>query len=161
MSLPISAALSQKIAQLGQHLNLAPEEVLDVALERLTEQYIQPQAAPSRPIQQGDLYWVQVTDIAGERIPHPHVILQDDVFNRSRLPTVIVCGLTSNLKRAALPGNLILQAGEGKLERASVVEVSKVSSLPKTHLGAYIGSLSQARVDQIMQGMRFLQRSMR
>ena len=93
-------------------------------------------------------------------IPHPYVVVQDDVFNHSRIHTVVVCALTSNLRRASeTPGNLLLEPGEGNLPRQSVVEVSKVSSVEKVQLGEYIGALSQARVEQILSGMRFLQAS--
>jgi len=90
-------------------------------------------------------------------VPHPHVVVQDDVFNRSRLTTVIVCALTSNRRRATEPGNILLEPGEGGLERQSVVVVSQGSSVEKARLGAYIGTLSPARVAQILDGMRFQQ----
>jgi mRNA interferase MazF len=108
-------------------------------------------------INQGDVYWLENADEPG--IPHPHVVVQDDLFNHSRIHTVVVCALTSNLKRAALPGNVLLEAGEANLPRPSVVEVSKVSSVDKVHLGEYIGSLGEQRVNQILAGMRFLQAS--
>jgi mRNA interferase MazF len=90
---------------------------------------------------------------------HPHVVVQDDVFNRSRIPTVVVCGLTSNLRRAGEPGNVVLEAGEGGLERRSVVLVSQIDTAPKQALGARIGQLSSRRVDQILAGLRFQQAS--
>jgi len=85
--------------------------------------------------------------------------VQDDVFNRSRVSTVIVCALTSNLNRATEPGNVLLAPGEGNLEKQSVVVVSQVSSVYKTRLGEQIGTLSGERVQQILAGMRFLQAS--
>lgn len=86
---------------------------------------------------------------------HPHVVVQDDVFNHSRVDTVIVCALTSNLHRASEPGNVLLEPGEGNLPRRSVVVVSRVSSVEKARLGARIG----ARVEQILAGLRFQQAS--
>jgi mRNA interferase MazF len=87
------------------------------------------------------------------------VVVQDDVFNHSRIDTVVVCALTSNLKRANEPGNVLLDVGEGNLPRQSVVVVSQVSSVEKARLGERIGSLSDARVEQILAGMRFQQLS--
>jgi mRNA interferase MazF len=84
-------------------------------------------------------------------------VVQADTLNHSRLTTVVVCALTSNLKRVGLPGNILLEAGEANLPKASVVEVAKVSSLEKAALGQYIGTVSPARVAQILAGMRFLQ----
>ena len=107
-------------------------------------------------IHQGDLYWLK---LEASEFPHPYVVVQQDVLNDSRLDTVVVCALTSNLKRASLAGNLLLNTGEGSLPQQSVVEVSKVSTVAKTQLGEYIGSLSEQRIEQIFAGMRFLQRS--
>jgi mRNA interferase MazF len=87
------------------------------------------------------------------------VVVQDDVFNHSRITTVIVCALTSNLHRAKEPGNVLLEVGEGNLPKQSVVVVSQVSSVDKARLGERIGSLSDARVEQILAGLRFLQAS--
>ena len=112
-------------------------------------------------INQGDIYWLlpDAPDGAASGIRHPHVVLQLDVLNHSRLNTVVVCALTSNLKRASRLGNVVLETGEGNLPKPSVVEVSKVSTVDKSLLGDYIGSLSMSRIDQILAGMRFLQRS--
>lgn len=85
------------------------------------------------------------------------MVVQDDVFNHSRITTVVVCALTTNLHRASEPGNVLLEANEGNLPRQSVVVVSQISSVDKTRLGARIGSLSDARVEQILAGLRFQQ----
>ncbi len=112
-------------------------------------------------IHRGDVFWVTLDVSEGEEpaIPHPHVVVQDDVFNRSRIDTVIVCALTSNLNRAKDPGNVLLEPGEADLSRQSVVIASQISSIPKTQLGEWIGRLSETRVDQILAGLRFLQAS--
>jgi mRNA interferase MazF len=86
-------------------------------------------------------------------------VVQDDVFNRSRISTVIVCALSSNLKRINEPGNVLLEPGEGGLARQSIVIVSQVSSVDKARLGDYIGALSDERIEQILAGMRFQQAS--
>ena len=113
------------------------------------------------PINQGDIYWIHKPSNDTELGPHPHpyVVLQDDVFNHSRIDTVVVCALTTNLRHANAYGNVLLEEGEGNLPRQSAVIVSKVSAVNKTELGEYIGRLSAARVAQILAGMRFQQRS--
>lgn len=110
-------------------------------------------------IKQGEIYWVPLEEPGGPEPDyiHPHVIIQDDVLNDSRIDTVVVCALTTNMKRAKAPGNVLLEAGEANLPRQSVVVVSQVSTVKKTQLGAYIGSLSAQRVHQILAGMQFLQ----
>ena len=110
-------------------------------------------------IKQGDIYWVLRKESNGAETSHthPHVVVQDNVLNRSRIHTVVVCALTTNLKRAKAPGNVLLEAGESNLPRQSVVVVSQVSVVDKNQLGEYIGSLSGQRIKQILDGMRFLQ----
>jgi mRNA interferase MazF len=112
-------------------------------------------------IYQGEIYWIKVDEAGGAEAAyaHPCVVIQEDVFNHSRINTVVVCALTSNLRQAKGPGNVRLEAGEGILSKPSVAEVSKVSSVEKNRLGECIGKLSSERVEQILAGMRFLQRS--
>lgn len=124
-------------------------------------QNVTPTIGAPREISQGDLYWLQVA-APGATEPgyaHPHVVLQDDLLNRSRLDTVVVCGLTSNLKRATEPGNILLEVGEANLTRQSVIVVSQLSTVEKTALGEYIGTLSPQRIEQIWAGLRFQQRA--
>ena len=112
-------------------------------------------------INQGDIYWVQLEDLSGSEpsICHPHVVIQENILNHSRITTVVACALTSNRKRANTPGNVLLEIGEANLPKQSIVEVSKVSTVDKTQLGEYIGSLTERRTHQILAGMRFLQLS--
>jgi mRNA interferase MazF len=106
----------------------------------------------------GDLFWL-APDPDRSDVLHPHVVVQDDLFNHSRISTVVVCALTTNLHRAAEPGNLLLEEGEGQLPRRSVVVVSQISSVEKSKLGERIGALSPARVEQVLAGLRFQQAS--
>jgi mRNA interferase MazF len=110
-------------------------------------------------IDRGDVFWIGPDDTRGPApsYAHPHVVVQDDVFNHSRITTVVVCALTSNLHRASEPGNVLLEVGEGNLPDQSVVVVSQISSVDKARLGGRIGSLSSARVDQVLDGLRFQQ----
>ena len=121
----------------------------------------EPAGRPSARINRGDLFWVGQDDQLGSVTghPHPHVVVQDDVFNHSRIATVVVCALTSNLRRANGQGNVLLEAGEGNLPKRSVVVVSQISSVEKASLGEWIGTLSDARVEQILAGLRFQQAS--
>ena len=113
----------------------------------------------SETIDRGDLFWIGPDDSRGPApsYSHPHVVVQDDVFNHSRITTVVVCALTSNLHRANEPGNVLLEPGEGNLPERSVVVVSQISSVEKARLGQRIGALSHARVEQVLAGLRFQQ----
>lgn len=87
---------------------------------------------------------------------HPHVVVQNNLFNQSRINTVILCALTSNLKRAHAPGNVLLPRGEANLKKASVVNISQVVTVDKASLVGKIGALSPGRVEQIIDGMKLL-----
>ncbi len=117
--------------------------------------------ADAPTIYRGEIYWLAPDDTRGPAPPysHPHVVVQDDVFNHSRVATVIVCALTTHLAKATEPGNVLLDEGEGGLPKRSAVVVSQIASVEKQRLGARIGALSQKRVDEILAGLRFQQRS--
>ena len=106
-------------------------------------------------IDQGDLYWINLGEPLGSEpgYRHPHVVIQNNVFNRSRINTVVVCMLTSNLRRAKAPGNVLLEEGEGNLPKQSVVNVSQIFTVDKEDLDEKIGYLSRRRVREIMAGV--------
>ena len=87
---------------------------------------------------------------------HPHVVIQNNLFNRSRINTVVVCTLTSNLKRCKTPGNVTLSKGEANLAKKSVVNISQVFTVNKSDLSEKIGTLSIDRVSEILTGIRLL-----
>lgn len=115
-----------------------------------------------RRINQGDIFWIRPEEANQAELghyPHPYVVVQDNLFNHSRIHSVVVCALTSNLRQAHAPGNVLLEPGEANLWQQSVVVVSKISAVGKWQLGDYIGSLNESRIEQILAGLRFLQTS--
>ena len=109
-------------------------------------------------INQGDIYWIELEKPKGSEpgYNHPHVVIQNNVFNASKINTVIVCVLTSNLKRAQAPGNVLLEKAEGNLPKQSVVLVSQIFTVDKSQLGEFIGTLSEQRVKQILEGIQLM-----
>ncbi len=109
-------------------------------------------------IHQGDVYWIELGDPSGSEpgYKHPHVVVQNNLFNQSRIHTVIVCPLTSNLKRAQAPGNIQLERGEANLPKPSVVNVSQVFTVDKAQIGDHVGTLSPARVRAILDGIQLV-----
>lgn len=109
-------------------------------------------------IRQGDLFWVElgatVDSTPGYR--RPCVIVQNNVFNASRIKTVVVCALTSNAKRAEARGNVLLAVGEGNLSQQSVVNVSQIITVDRMRLEEYIGTLSDERVFEIIEGIHLV-----
>ena len=116
----------------------------------------------NRRINQGDIFWIRPEEAIQAELghyPHPYVVVQDNLFNHSRIHSVVVCALTSNLKQAQAPGNVLLEPGEANLLQQSVVVVSKISAVHKRQLGGYIGSLNEQRIEQILAGLQFLHTS--
>jgi mRNA interferase MazF len=109
-------------------------------------------------IRQGDIYWVELGEPTGSEpgYRHPHIVIQNNVFNESRIRTVVVCALTSNLKRAKAPGNVLLEKGEAGLPKRSVVNISQIFTVDKMQLDEYIGTVSKKRMREILAGVRLL-----
>lgn len=109
-------------------------------------------------IRQGDVYWVDLgaPSGSGPGLLQPHVVVQNDLFNRSRLPTVVVCALTSNLARAASPGNVLLDEDEAGLPRRSVVNVTQLFTVDRRDLVERIGRLDPMRVREVLTGIDLL-----
>lgn len=109
-------------------------------------------------ISQGDIYWIEFDEPVGSEpgYRHPHVVVQNNLFNRSNIRTLLVCPLTSNLKRANAPGNLLLDKNETNLPKESVVNVSQLFTVDKSQLDEYVGTLSPRRVSEILTGIKLV-----
>jgi mRNA interferase MazF len=109
-------------------------------------------------IRQGDIFWVDLGTPRGSEpgYRHPHVVIQNNVFNQSKINTVVVCALTSNLKRAGAPGNVFLRKGEGNIKKDSVVNITQIITVNKSDLIEKIGSLPLPRITEIIEGITLL-----
>jgi mRNA interferase MazF len=109
-------------------------------------------------INQGDIYWIDFEEPSGSEpgYRHPHVIVQNNLFNRSEIKTVVVCSLTSNLKRASAPGNVLLDKKETNLPKDSVVNMSQIFTVDKSLLDEYVGTLSAKRMREILNGIKLV-----
>jgi mRNA interferase MazF len=79
--------------------------------------------------------------------------VQGDALNRSRLATVVCVPLTSNLRWADAPGNVLLAATTTGLSRDSVANVSQVVTLDKLLLTERVGKLSTSKVELLLSGL--------
>ncbi|MBF0236684.1 MAG: type II toxin-antitoxin system PemK/MazF family toxin [SAR324 cluster bacterium] len=109
-------------------------------------------------IRQGDIYWIDLGDPTGSEpaFRHPYLVIQNNVFNLSKIHTVVVCALTSNLNRAKSPGNVLLEKYEANLSKQSVVNISQLYTVNKTDLIEKIGNLSPKRMLEIIEGIKLL-----
>ena len=109
-------------------------------------------------IRQGEVYWLHFgaperSAPAGRR---PALVVQHDRFNRSTISTTVVAAITSNLRLAAMPGNVRLRRGEAGLPRASVVNVSQLRTIDRTRLVERVGVLGTSRIRDVLRGLALL-----
>ena len=109
-------------------------------------------------IEQGEIYWIDLDEPSGSEpaLRRPHVVLQNNLFNASKINTVVICALTSNLKRAQAPGNVLLAKGEANLPKQSVVNISQIYTVNKSDLVERIGRVSEKRFSEILEGLKLL-----
>src|SRR5215472_7446219 len=95
------------------------------------------------PLQRGEVWWADLPQPRRSEPGYrrPVVVVQADSFNRSRIQTVIVAVITSNVELAQAPGNVLLPARSAGLPRDSVVNVSQLLTLDRSFLTEPAGTL--------------------
>jgi mRNA interferase MazF len=106
-------------------------------------------------ISQGEVWWADIPTPrgSGPGFRRPVVVVQGDALNRSRIATVVCVPLTSNLKWAGAPGNVLLPARATSLPKDSVANVSQIVALDKTLLTERVGKLSSTKIDLLFAGI--------
>lgn len=106
-------------------------------------------------ISQGDVCWASLEEPVGSGpgFRRPVVIVQGDSFNASRIATAVVVPLTSNLRLAAAPGNVVLAAARTGLPKDSVANVSQIVSVDRSVLSDRVGNLPENDLRLILAGI--------
>jgi mRNA interferase MazF len=106
-------------------------------------------------IAQGEVWWADIGEPIGSAPGYrrPVVVVQCDAMNRSRIGTVVCVPLTSNLKWANAPGNVLRKAGATGLPKDSVANVSLVVALDKGQLTERTGKLPLRKLEAIFAGI--------
>ena len=109
-------------------------------------------------VRQGEVYGLDLGVPVGSEpgFRHPHIVVQSDALNVSRLATTVVCALTSNVRLARAPGNVMLERGEANSPKQSVVNVTQLYTVDKSELEERIGMLSPQRVREILDGLQLV-----
>ena len=107
-------------------------------------------------MRRGEVWWASLSDPTGSGPGYrrPVIIVQADEFNASAIRTVIVAAITSNLRRAAAPGNVLLRARDTGLRRQSVANVSQLLTVDKRLLTERVGSLPDRLLSDLEAGLR-------
>jgi mRNA interferase MazF len=106
----------------------------------------------------GEIWWATLPEPKASEPGYrrPVLIVQSDVFNRSAIQTVIVAVITSNLRLAAAPGNVMLRRRESRLAKDSVINVSQLVTLSKDFLVDRVGRIPPARIQEVEGGLRLV-----
>jgi mRNA interferase MazF len=106
-------------------------------------------------IGQGDIWWADLGEPTGSApgFRRPVVVVQSDALNRSRIGTVVCVPMTSNLKWANAPGNVLLKAKLTGLPKDSVANVSLIVALEKGQLTDRSGKLPRRQLDAVLNGI--------
>jgi mRNA interferase MazF len=104
---------------------------------------------------QGDVFWASLPDPirSGPGLRRPVVIVQGDALNASRLATVVVVPLTTNLRWVAAPGNVPLTKRQTGLPKDSVANVSQIVSIDRAILSERVGRLPKSQLTRILHGI--------
>lgn len=109
-------------------------------------------------MQRGEIWWASLSNPSGSGPGYrrPVLVIQSDSFNKSRIQTVIVVAITSNIRLADVPGNVLLKRRRSGLPKDSVANVSQVLTIDRSILTECIGSLSQEIMLEIENGLRLV-----
>ena len=107
-------------------------------------------------MKRGEIWWASLPEPTGSGpgFRRPVLVVQSNPFNASRIATVVVAAITSNLRLSAAPGNVEITQRESGLGKTSVVNVSQVLTLDRTLLTEQARRLSDKKMVQIDQGLR-------
>ena len=109
-------------------------------------------------MKRGEIWWADLEEPSASEPGYrrPVLIVQADEFNQSRINTVIVLVLTTNLRLAAAPGNVKLSRAKSKLAKESVVNVSQILTLDKSFLTERAGKLDGRTMELVDDGLRLV-----
>ena len=103
----------------------------------------------------GEIWWADLGEPRGSEPGHrrPVLVVQEDHFNQSRLATVIVLSLTSNLRYENFPGNVFLSSMESGLEKDSVINITQLTTIDKSWLDTYVADVPRSTMMQVEAGL--------
>jgi mRNA interferase MazF len=106
-------------------------------------------------MKRGELWWADLGLPRGSApaLRRPVLIISADQYNRSKLQTVTVAVLTTNVALAALPGNVAVAAEVTGLDVDSVVNVTQIATLDRRALEEHAGSLPDWLMAQVNAGL--------
>lgn len=105
-------------------------------------------------MRRGELWWADLGLPVGSAPGYrrPVLVVSSDRFNSSRLATVVVAAVTSNLRLGDAPGNVVVD--EPALARLSVVNVTQLLAIDRRLLEERIAMLPRTLLRHVDHGLR-------
>jgi mRNA interferase MazF len=109
-------------------------------------------------INRGEIWWANLPEPAGSGpgFRRPVLIIQSDKFNHSKINTVVILTVSTNLKLVNSEGNILITAKQSGLPKDSVVNVSQLFTMDESLLDEYVETLSERKMEQIDKGLRLV-----
>ena len=109
-------------------------------------------------MQRGEIWWASLPSPQGSGPGHrrPVAVVQSDAFNRSRIQTVVVAVITSNLRLARAPGNVALTRSQSGLPKNSVINVSQLITIDRSYLTQKMGMFRAGDLQALDDGLRLV-----
>jgi len=109
-------------------------------------------------MKRGEIWWASLPAPTGSGpgFRRPVLVVQSNPFNQSRISTVVVAAITSNLSLAEAPGNVRVGRSDGGLSRPSVVNISQVLTVDKALLTARVRALPASTMRAVDEGLRLV-----
>lgn len=106
-------------------------------------------------ISQGEVWWADLREPTGSGPGYrrPVIVVQCDALNQSRVNTVVCVPLTTNLKWADAPGNVLLSARATGLSKESVANVSLIVAVARRQMTECVGKLTRRELDLVLGGI--------
>lgn len=107
-------------------------------------------------MRRGDIWWAELAEPqgSGPGMRRPVLVVQANPFNESRIATVIVAVITSNLALADAPGNVRLGKADSGLPKPSVVNVSQIVTVDRSLLVEHVGVVAARVMQRVDLGLR-------
>ena len=109
-------------------------------------------------MKRGEIWWASLTAPEGSAPGYrrPVLVVQANSFNESRISTVLVAVITSNLALADAPGNVRISKSDSSLSKASVVNVSQILTIDRQFLTGSVGTLPGRVMERINEGLKLV-----
>ncbi|HFE37533.1 MAG TPA: type II toxin-antitoxin system PemK/MazF family toxin [Gammaproteobacteria bacterium] len=109
-------------------------------------------------MKRGEIWWASLGDPKGSEpgFKRPVVIISSNDFNVSKIKTIIVAVITSNLRLSEAPGNVEISKKSTGLPRNSVINVSQIITIDKLFLTEKIGKLPSKQLQMLNDGVKLV-----